>query len=67
MATRSLRKPAAIGDGPIYDLEGRTNEERRILRWICRVGETRKTRGDGRRTAERRGGVGVLRGEASVC
>ena len=66
-ATRSLRKPAAIGDGPIYDHEGRTNEERRILRWICRVGETRKTRGDGRRTTERRG-VGVLRGEAaSVC
>ena len=67
MATRSLRKPAAIGDGPIYDHEGRTNEERRILRWICRVGEMSKTRGNGRRTAERRG-VGVLRGEAaSVC
>ena len=48
MATRSLRKPAAIGDDPIYNHEGRTNEERRILHWICPVGEMRKTRGDGR-------------------
>ena len=47
MATRSLRKPAAIGDGPIYDHEGSTNEERRILRWICPVREMRKTRGEG--------------------
>ena len=47
MATRSLHKPAAIGDGPIYDHEERTNEERRILRWICPVGEMRKLRGEG--------------------
>jgi len=47
MATRSLHKPAAIGDGPIYDHEGGTNEERRILRWICPMGDMRKTRGEG--------------------
>ena len=47
MATCRLRKPTAIGDDPIYNHEGRTNEERRILRWICLVGEMRKTRGEG--------------------
>ena len=60
MATRSLRKPAAIGDGPIYDHEGRTNEAAPdpSLDLSCGGDEEDERGGDGRR---------LLRGVAEGC